>query len=115
MKDVRHWQVGGCDWSFSPVLVIIPNNLFHVHKKTNKLQGGVDFSIGERAGVPGEQAEGKVRANGVAGLVAGHEIEPARGLGDEMQRGHEHERVALHATPQDAHCQAEVVEVRQPQ
>lgn len=71
--------------------------------------------IGEGQGAPGEQAEGKVGADSVAGLVAGHEVEPARGLGDEVQRGHEHQRVALHAAPQDAHREAEVVEVRQPQ
>ena len=64
---------------------------------------------------PGEQPEGKVGTHSVAGLVAGHEVEPARGLGNEMQRAHEHERVALHAAAQDAHCEAKVVEVRQPQ
>ena len=64
---------------------------------------------------PGKQAESKVRPDGVAGLVAGHEVQPARGLGDEVQRGHEHERVALHATAENADREAEVVEVRQPQ
>jgi hypothetical protein len=57
---------------------------------------------GERH-APGQQAEREVGAHSVAGAVARHEVQPARGLGNKVQRRHEHDGVALHAAAQDAH------------
>ena len=42
---------------------------------------------------PGHQPEGEVRRDCVRGLVAAHEFQPARGPPNEVQRGHQHQRV----------------------